>query len=91
MKKFAFALVMTMAMVVLPALAWDGYDYDTGDYVEIGKGNLVRRGETIEVYDYSTGNYHQMDVEGIQRNYGGGVEIDAYDHETGEYRTLDMD
>ena len=91
MKKFAFVVAVIMLMMALPVLAWDGYDYDKGAYVEIGKGNLVRRGETIEVYDYSTGRYHLMDVDAIQRKYGGGVEIEVYDHETGENRTLEME
>ena len=34
------------------AAAWDGYDYESGSYVEIEKGNLVRDGEEIEYYDY---------------------------------------
>ena len=31
------------------SLAWDGYDYNTGSYIEIGSGNLVRSGNEIEI------------------------------------------
>lgn len=70
--------------------AWSGYDYNEGAFVEIEQDNLVRSGETIEFYDFSTGQYHQADVESIQR-YGNSVEVDLYDHNSGEYRTLEMD
>jgi len=70
--------------------AWDGYDYETGSYVEIDKGNLVRSGEEIEVYDYDTSEYKNYEVESITGN-GSGAELEVYDYDTGEYRTLDMD
>lgn len=73
------------------AFAWDGYDYGQGNYIEIEKGNLVRRGETIEIYDYGEdGGYKEVEVENISR-YGNSVEIEVYDTQSGEYRTFDMD
>lgn len=72
------------------AFAWDGVDADTGEAVEIGKGNLVREGKTIEVYDFGSGEYRDFDVEAIRRN-GSSVEIDVYDSTTGATRTLEMD
>ncbi len=72
------------------ALAWDGVDSSTGNAVEIEKGNLVRRGETIELYDSATGDYRDVDVQSIQRN-GNAVDVEVYDNESGEYRTLEMD
>lgn len=72
------------------AMAWDGVDSSTGNAVEIDKGNLVRRGETIELYDSATGSYRDVDVESIQRN-GNSVDLEVYDNESGEYRTLEMD
>lgn len=74
----------------LPAYAWDGYDYGSGDHVVIESGNLVRPGETIEFYDYGSGQYRSADVESISR-YGSSVEVEVYDHDSGEYRTLDME
>ena len=64
------------------AIAWDGYDYESGGYVEIGKGNLVREGEEIEYYDYESGDYRSADVEDIQGS-GDGAEVEVKD------RTID--
>ncbi|HBR21734.1 MAG TPA: hypothetical protein DD713_04095 [Nitrospiraceae bacterium] len=70
--------------------AWDGYDYEKGSYIEIGKGNLVRSGKDIEIYDYGTGEYKDVEVESIKR-YGSSVEVEVYDYSTGEYRTFEME
>ncbi|WP_245441911.1 DUF5334 family protein [Rhizobium phaseoli] len=71
-------------------LAWDGVDSETGASVEIGKGNLVRSGETIEIFDQESGEYRDVDVQSIQRS-GSSIEVEVYDSESGEYRTLEMD
>jgi hypothetical protein len=71
------------------AHAWDGTNTGTGSSVEIEKGQLVRSGETIEVYDSSVG-YKSYDVDSISRS-GGTVEIEATDTATGEITTLEMD
>ena len=80
-----FALTVSAGTVV----AWDGYDYDKGTYVEIDEGNLVRSGEEIEVYEYGEG-YKYFDVESIERS-GSTVELEVYDHDTNEYRYFEMD
>jgi len=86
-------LVFLVGMIVLiaaPSVAWDGYDYDKGTYIEIEEGNLVRAGRDIEIYDYGTGSYKEVEVESVQRN-GSNVEIEVHDNETGETRTFEMD
>ncbi len=85
--KFVLTLLLLMPTV---SLAWDGYDYSTGNYVEIEKGNLVRSGRDIEIYDYDTGEYHDVHVNDIDR-YGSTVELDVYDYNTGTDRTLEME
>lgn len=72
------------------AFAWDGYDADNGAYVKIEKGNLVRSGRDIEIYDYSQGEYIDVTVESIRAN-GRYVEVEVTDHTTGESRTLEME
>ena len=47
------------------SLAWDGYDWESGSYVEIEDGNLVREGEEIEIYDWETGEYNDVEVESV--------------------------
>ena len=53
-------------------MAWNGYDYDKGNFIEIEKGNLVRRGRTIEIYDYDDGQvkFRAYDPEEYFRTYG---------------------
>ena len=89
MKAF-FGLIVSVIWFASPVLAWDGYDYETGQYVEVEDGNLVRPGEEIEIYDYQTGSYHDVEVQDINRT-GSVVELEVYDYETGEYRYLEMD
>lgn len=86
MKKYLAILLLTPSI----AFAWDGYDYDKSAYIEIDKGNLVRTGEDIEIYDYSDGTYKDVEVESINR-IGNSVELEVYDSDAGEYRTFDMD
>jgi hypothetical protein len=81
---------VTLIGFVAPAFSWDGIDSETGAQVEIEKGNLVRSGRDIEVYDHDTGEYHDITVEDIDRR-GGSVEIEGYDNNTGEYRTFEFD
>jgi hypothetical protein len=85
-------LILVFAAVYIPGrlMAWDGYDYDSSNYVEIEKGNLVRPGQEVEYFDYGAGEYRDGDVESI-RGSGSSVEVEVYDRETGEYRTFEMD
>lgn len=86
MKKVLFLLIFW----VFPVMAWDGYDYSNGAYIEIEQGNLVREGKDIEIYDYDTGEYRNVEVQDINR-YGGSTEVEVYDYDTGEYRTFEME
>lgn len=90
MIKFIFLIVFIVMSIACTCFAWDGYDYSNGTFVEIESGNLVRSGNEIEVFDYSTGQYHDVTVDSIER-YGSTVEVEVYDYSTGEYRTLEMD
>lgn len=91
MEKFSLA-AFAIAMLMVPGAAksWDGQDQDTGESVTIDAGELVRSGNSIDIYDSSDGSYHNVDVNDITRT-GGGVELDIYDNDTGEDRTLEMD
>lgn len=81
-----------LAVAVRPvlAVAWDGYDYDKGVYVEITKGSVVRPGRTIEVYDYGKGQFRDFEVESVRKS-GSSVDVEVTDSETGELRTFEMD
>lgn len=82
-------IVLLIVLFTFPSFAWDGYDYEKGTFIEIEKDNLVREGETIEIYDFDDG-YKEVEVESIDR-YGNTVEVEVYDYDTGEFRTFEMD
>ncbi|MEW9837998.1 DUF5334 family protein [Mesorhizobium marinum] len=84
-------LVLVAALcAAVPAYAWDGTDLNTGGSVEVEKGNLVRTGRDIEIYDHESGEYRDVQVESM-RSTGSGVEIEVYDYDSGEYRTFEME
>ncbi len=84
------AFVIAFLLSASPSLAWDGTDAETGGSVEIEKGNLVRSGLDIEVYDHESGEYRDVTVQDINR-YGSTVEVEVYDNDSGEYRTFEME
>ena len=90
MKKIITNTIFSLLLLPATVLAWDGYDYESGNYVEIEEGNLVREGEEIEYYDYESGEYRYGDVESVESS-GSGAEVEVYDHESGEYRSFEMD
>ena len=86
MKFITFLLLFVLSSLTF---AWEGYDPLNNNPVAIDKGNLVREGEAIELLDYSTGQYHSVDVESV-RQIGGTTEVEVFDYNTGDYRILDM-
>ncbi len=88
--KIIFLSVFVLLCMSESVFAWDGYDYDSGNHVEIERDSLVRRGNEIEYYDHEDGEYKYGDVESVRR-YGTSVEVEVYDHDSGEYRTFEMD
>lgn len=90
LSRFAICLLLASLLASNPAFAWDGIDSSSGDAVIIEKGNLVRPGRDIEIYDGGSGEYRDVEVQSIQR-FGGTVEVEVYDPSSGEYRTLEME
>ena len=90
MNKVITNVVIGLTLLPITVLAWDGYDYESGSYVEIDKGNLVRAGEEIQYYDSDAQEYRDVEVESIESN-GSGATVEVYDYESGEYRTFEMD
>ena len=88
MKKIV--LIITFLMILCPTLvySWDGYDYDTDDYIEFDHPLSVKPGNDVEIYDYSDETYHDVYVISVKRN--GTVVIEVFDHDTGDYRTFEM-
>lgn len=90
MKKIVLAISCCILMSPAHALAWDGFDYESGNFVEIESGNLVRSGQEIEIFDYADGKYKDVEVVGIDR-FGSRVDVEVYDPERDEFRTFEMD
>ena len=65
MKNITLTIILSSVLLLTSSntIAWDGYDYNTGSYIEIGSGNLVRSGNELEVYDYETGEYRYLDMD----------------------------
>lgn len=83
-------LALLALFAALPAYAAiEGYDWDTGNYVEIN-AQWLTEGDNVEMYDYDTGDYHDVDIQSVDR-YGLTVEAEVYDNTTGEYRTIDLE
>lgn len=89
-KRYLFVALAVFFPLATNSLAWDGVDTESGNDVEIGSGNLVRPGRDIEVYDYGSGSYRDVEVQSIRRS-GSSVEVEVYDNESGEYRTFEME
>ncbi len=87
MKKSIALLTILMSF---SAQAWEGYDDNNNTGVTIGKGNLVRSGSQIQIYDTAHGEYHTVQVQTITGN-GAGANVTVYDINSGEYRTLRME
>lgn len=83
-------LILTFLMILCPDLvfAWDSYDYDTGNYIEIDNQDSVIQGNDIEINDYNDECYHDVYV--IFLNHNGVVIIEVFDYNTGDYRTFEM-
>lgn len=73
-------------MGTMSANAWDGYDCDSSEYIEIEKRNLVRPGRDIEVYHWDLCEYIDEEVISVSSH-----EVETYDPETDQYHTYDMD
>ena len=90
MKKITL-LALHFALASTSAFAWSGYDYENNTYVDIDKGNLVRSGSDIEIYDHREGEYRNVRVESIRSSGSRRVEVEVTDQQTGDIRTLEMD
>ena len=67
-KLWLIMLPITLFLInVNLSYAWDGYDYDTDDYIEIDHTFSVKPGNDVEIYDYSDESYHEVYVISVDR------------------------
>jgi hypothetical protein len=88
MNKIFLIILLIVTLSFSHGYAWDGYDHDSEDYIEIENPALVVPGQDIEIYDHSDETYHDVYVISVQRN--GTVVIEVFDNNTGDYRTFEM-
>jgi hypothetical protein len=85
------AMILVVAFVVIFATqgyCWDGYDYETGDYIDIE----TRDNTEIEFYDYNDGAYHTGEIQDWGYYYGTKTnDLEVYDYDTEEIRYFDME
>ena len=90
MKRSLLMIFVLTVFLLFPLniYAWDGYDLDKDDYIQIPNKESVIPGQDIEIYDYSDKTYHNAYVISVKRN--GAVMIEVLDYDTGDYRTFEM-
>lgn len=75
--------------LINPALAWDGFDQETNDAIEITSGNLVREGLVIEFY--VNDELHMGRVVSLVEAAGGSELVLEDLNEDGKERMIIMD
>ncbi len=89
-KRFLIFIFISLFFFSKTSLAWDGYDFENDEPVEIGPGNLVREGLVIEYLDVNSGDYHQVKV--LEMNsLGNETELTVEDFEDKSTRTFIME
>jgi hypothetical protein len=83
---------LSALLFLLPILlyAWDGYDYESENYIEFDQDAPVIQGKDFDIYDHSDESRHTVHVISIG-NAGNEIVIEVYDYDEGEYRTFYMD
>jgi len=91
MKRIILLIIPLIAVFLFPAFlhAWDGFDYDTGDYVEIDDQDSLKPGNQIIIYDYADQSYHEVEI--ISLSHPGKPELEVYDYDADEYRNFEME
>jgi hypothetical protein len=89
MKKTSILLILLMLVPRIVFANPEGYDYNTGSYVEFDE-DCFHEGDNLYMYDYLDGSYHIIDIYDMD-GYEDGDEIEIYDYENGEYRYIDLE
>lgn len=88
--RYGLTCLMLILLLLFPlsAFSWDGFDYDTGDYIEIDDAVIlsVKPGVVIQIFDYEDGDYHAVEIISLNE-----TNIEVFDEDTYEYRTFEME
>lgn len=86
-------IIVFFLLIILSknALAWSGFDYENNTTIEIGSGNLVRENLIITIFDWSTNQYHDVEVLEMDDSFGDGLRLIVMDLETNKRRIFEME
>ena len=82
--------ILFLAMVMSPALAWEGQDTKLGTNVMISSRDAADPGNEIVYYDYGKEEYRTAEVTSVFA-FGKSVQIELFDVDTGANRTFEME
>ena len=90
-KIFLSTAILSVLWVFNPYIAqsWEGYDYDTGDCVQINDDGDLIEGKDIEFYDCSDGEFHVGSIISVEKD--GGTEVEVYDNDEEQHRTFEFE
>ena len=76
----------------LTVVTWDGFDCETGNYIEIDKADIpsVASGAIIDVYDNKDDQYHTVEIISVVKTSNKTI-IEAFDRDENKDRTFDME
>lgn len=84
-------LIIATLFLPLTALAWNGIEPATGTRIDItSKRNKIKKGNTIEIFDYGKNEYHDVEIDRISSS-GRDVKFEVYDKDIGEERVFIME
>jgi len=80
--------MILLLLFPLSAFSWDGFDYDTGDYIEIDDSDRssIKPGTIIQIYDYEDRDYHTVEIMSFNEK-----SVEVFDHDADEYRIFEME
>lgn len=82
--------ILFLAMLMSPALAWEGQDTELGTNVMISSRDAAEPGSEIVYYDYGKEEYRTAEVTSVFA-FGESVQIELFDVDTGANRTFEME
>ena len=94
MRNFILKLCMTFIFLIGNSsnlfADTEGYDYyKTSNYVEFDS-SCFSSGDELYMFDYETGNYHDVVIESVSCK-NSGCDIEIYDYHFSEYRTIELE
>lgn len=91
-----FSLICFIMILILifplSVFSWDGFDYETGNYIEIADSEIpsLASGAVIQIYDNEDSNHHTVEIMSVVKTLDE-TNIEAFDQDNDEYRTFEME